>query len=219
MPLRRYIFNTLTVVSLLLLLATVGLWVDSYWREYVNVWHDRFDAMSLGDYEIMSRDGFLIIEYWPIPRFYSKGPHDHYWNLFIMQFARVHYGSSHRNVIGIRHWFLAIVFGVLPGVWFIKWRKRRRLAKVGKCPACGYDLTGNESGVCPECGVGTATESLIWQRHLSQSFLVLVVFQPRLNKRSHSRTGAPNICCHANGFIRDRRAMIVCGGLQRASQR
>jgi len=26
MPLRRYIFNTLTVVSLLLMLATVGLW-------------------------------------------------------------------------------------------------------------------------------------------------------------------------------------------------
>lgn len=22
----------------------------------------------------------------------------------------------------------------------------------GHCPACGYDLTGNESGACPECG-------------------------------------------------------------------
>ena len=28
---RRYIFNTLTVVSLLLMLATVGLWAVSYW--------------------------------------------------------------------------------------------------------------------------------------------------------------------------------------------
>jgi len=28
---RRYIFNTLTVVSLLLMLATVGLWQDSHW--------------------------------------------------------------------------------------------------------------------------------------------------------------------------------------------
>ena len=24
----------------------------------------------------------------------------------------------------------------------------------GRCPSCGYDLTGNETGVCPECGVG-----------------------------------------------------------------
>ena len=38
MPLRRYIFNTLTVVSLLLLLAVVGLWVDSYWH-YASIVH------------------------------------------------------------------------------------------------------------------------------------------------------------------------------------
>jgi hypothetical protein len=35
---------------------------------------------------------------------------------------------------------------------------RRRLAKrldrllAGRCIGCGYDLTGNVSGVCPECG-------------------------------------------------------------------
>jgi hypothetical protein len=23
------------------------------------------------------------------------------------------------------------------------------------CPSCGYDLTGNTTGVCPECGVVT----------------------------------------------------------------
>jgi hypothetical protein len=22
----------------------------------------------------------------------------------------------------------------------------------GRCPECGYNLTGNQSGVCPECG-------------------------------------------------------------------
>jgi len=30
-------------------------------------------------------------------------------------------------------------------------RRRRRL-KSGLCGKCGYDLTGNVSGVCPECG-------------------------------------------------------------------
>jgi len=33
-------------------------------------------------------------------------------------------------------------------------QSRRR--KSGKCVSCGYDLTGNVSGVCPECG--TAVE-------------------------------------------------------------
>lgn len=29
--------------------------------------------------------------------------------------------------------------------------RRERLA-LGQCVRCGYDLTGNVSGVCPECG-------------------------------------------------------------------
>ena len=31
---------------------------------------------------------------------------------------------------------------------FRRWRRRRR----GLCTACGYNLTGNASGVCSECG-------------------------------------------------------------------
>jgi hypothetical protein len=27
-----------------------------------------------------------------------------------------------------------------------------RITPPGHCPNCGYDLTGNVSGVCPECG-------------------------------------------------------------------
>jgi len=34
--------------------------------------------------------------------------------------------------------------------------KRRSRKKRGLCVNCGYDLTGNESGVCPECGTTTA---------------------------------------------------------------
>jgi hypothetical protein len=31
------------------------------------------------------------------------------------------------------------------------WRDRRRVPP-GHCQRCGYDLTGNTSGICPECG-------------------------------------------------------------------
>ena len=39
---------------------------------------------------------------------------------------------------------------------------RHRIA-VGQCPACGYDLTGNVSGVCPECGrkIGEGSKSAL----------------------------------------------------------
>jgi hypothetical protein len=38
------------------------------------------------------------------------------------------------------------------------WSRDRRPAP-GHCPNCGYDLTGNVSGVCPECGQKVAPMS------------------------------------------------------------
>jgi hypothetical protein len=36
--------------------------------------------------------------------------------------------------------------------------RRRRRRKRGECVKCAYDLTGNTSGVCPECGTPVATK-------------------------------------------------------------
>ncbi len=35
-------------------------------------------------------------------------------------------------------------------------RRRRRRRDANRCAGCGYDLTGNTSGRCPECGADTA---------------------------------------------------------------
>jgi hypothetical protein len=40
---------------------------------------------------------------------------------------------------------------LLPTLWL--WRLDRRRPP-GACPACAYNLTGNTTGVCPECGKG-----------------------------------------------------------------
>lgn len=49
-------------------------------------------------------------------------------------------------------WFLAAVFAALPlRLFIVRWRKWRRRG-TGCCERCGYDLTGNISGRCPECG-------------------------------------------------------------------
>lgn len=44
---------------------------------------------------------------------------------------------------------------IYPSIPFVRrrWRRRR-----GQCVRCAYDLTGNTSGVCPECGTPIATE-------------------------------------------------------------
>ncbi|MBN1513453.1 MAG: hypothetical protein JXB13_15665 [Phycisphaerae bacterium] len=69
---------------------------------------------------------------------------DHQWSL-IGRYAR--YGVSCSNV-SIPLGLVLLPFAV-PTV--ILWHRDRRPPK-GNCQSCGYDLTGNVTGVCPECG-------------------------------------------------------------------
>jgi hypothetical protein len=50
--------------------------------------------------------------------------------------------------------FWAIVLLIASGIALAMARLARRMPRptTARCPACDYDLTGNVSGVCPECG-------------------------------------------------------------------
>jgi predicted RNA-binding Zn-ribbon protein involved in translation (DUF1610 family) len=58
------------------------------------------------------------------------------------------------------HWVSAwtiAVLGALPGgaylcKKFLNAMAAKRLTRYGHCPSCNYNLTGNTSGICPECG-------------------------------------------------------------------
>ena len=52
--------------------------------------------------------------------------------------------------VGVALLVLALLSDVL---WRLADARERR--QLGCCPACGYDLTGNVSGRCPECGKET----------------------------------------------------------------
>lgn len=47
-------------------------------------------------------------------------------------------------------WIPLVLVGVLT---LIAWRRERHQHPSGRCQRCGYDLTGNVSGRCPECGM------------------------------------------------------------------
>ena len=66
------------------------------------------------------------------------------------------YSSVSLLSIVIPLWLLFILFAVYPVLAFIRgplnrYRRRRK----GLCIKCGYNLTGNTSGICPECGTAT----------------------------------------------------------------
>jgi len=66
--------------------------------------------------------------------------------------------TSWMLAVQVRPWLFVVlgliyplyVFAILPFVV----RRRRKLK--GLCIHCAYDLTGNQSGICPECGTRTA---------------------------------------------------------------
>ena len=59
-------------------------------------------------------------------------------------------------VVQMDYWPLVLLWAILP-----LWAGVRRIRpiirqQIGRCIVCGYDLTGNASGTCPECGTPIA---------------------------------------------------------------
>jgi len=48
---------------------------------------------------------------------------------------------------------LLLAFYLLPLKWLTDVLRRAPRTRPGFCARCGYNLTGNTSGVCPECGM------------------------------------------------------------------
>lgn len=193
--LARRMLNVVTVVSLLLCVASVALWVQSRWkpggiyhcREWgamtphgLDVHHttialmsgrqgivfgrdDGFDAAMAGGRLGRLRVGWGWSRMWSQPGWKDRLEHE--WRLAGLGLyagrgdenatlsAGTHRGAEiwRWRVVAFAapHWLAAAFGAALPLVRII--RHRRRPAP-GYCPACGYDLTGNISGVCPECG-------------------------------------------------------------------
>ena len=68
-------------------------------------------------------------------------------------------GTSNHNVAGALIPLLGIYGGVFATRFKRDWPHRRRFP-IGFCEYCGYNLTGNVSGRCPECGNRIISESM-----------------------------------------------------------
>lgn len=89
------------------------------------------------------------------------------------------------------NWHLSIPANVFAWIaLFLFWRDWRRPRQPqGLCRYCGYDLTGNMSGVCPECGEKVEEES--FQRSaISRKGLGVAEPPRRRLRRAQAREGA-----------------------------
>ena len=190
----RWIFNGLTVLSLVLCLSTVGLWVRSYLVGDAVTWHrsrqdtEFFHQSNMGF--TVARGGLRVelgASRWPLPYLaeykivptargyghrtlmpisYPNTPprSSNTWERELAGFKVwldvyrpvqgspliYHYETSGACLI-LPLWAIALVFALLFAALGVR-RYFQRAKREGVCPSCSYDLTGNVSGVCPECG-------------------------------------------------------------------
>ena len=165
----RRLLNFLTAISLVLCVAGMALWVRGLWlTDYV----DRSDVEEEGTSTVITKSTFstmngnLRFDYswqripteeagfaWPSGvtwKWEVFEPASTWWTRFDLESdssVDVSGGVAVRSV-ELPHWLPVAVFGLAPALSILRRLSRR---PPGHC-RCGYDLTGNISGVCPECG-------------------------------------------------------------------
>ena len=71
------------------------------------------------------------------------------WLAICFAFVGGIYGGLPLEVVGLPAYALCAILGIAIAENAERVKRRRAM---GICVGCGYDLTGNVSGVCPECG-------------------------------------------------------------------
>lgn len=71
-------------------------------------------------------------------------------------------------VLYIPLYLIATPLAILSAGFLVAPIRRFRHVRRGKCIGCGYDLTANESGVCPECGTSIEWSSSLRGSHVAR---------------------------------------------------
>lgn len=105
---------------------------------------------------VAGRNAELIVAHFGAQRALSKYDFFDYWPSSFRGFYcwTIDFSTAHRTwILGFPLWAPFALFAFYPALAFIRGPLRRyRRRKRGLCLRCGYNLEGNVSGACPECG-------------------------------------------------------------------
>jgi hypothetical protein len=163
----RWIQNAGAAVSLVVLVATIVLWVRSYWvNDYVAIQRPLATPRICEVWTLISNRGLAGFGWQDGNFIVGRGVQvSHrlpfrwtgrttFWNTLGFSYDSGSVKStifySYWKVL-IPCWSLALFASILPLVAFVRSRREQKVK--GHCTKCGYDLRGNISGVCPECGL------------------------------------------------------------------
>ena len=139
------------VCALLVGMFALSAWYDVMFRSKSYTFVDLFEGELMYKY-VSAGPPIRVASGWLVTRIDATNWRERLGNLYWL--PRVTQGSlpepgSVWTSVWVPLWMPLIVI-VLPTA-LLWWRDRRRIPP-GHCQTCGYNLTGNVSGVCPECG-------------------------------------------------------------------
>lgn len=178
-------FGRLTVYVIALLLAallslSVAMCCRSYWANdeawYTHFNHLTDDAIMAG---LISRHGSLMYS-WNIVNPHLDGGISFrstplngkpLWSYSgrLGKLGFIYWSTYHSGlfvprgfILVLPYWFVILIFSALffPFAARRVLDRRRHAASDGRCLQCGYNLTGNTSGICPECGTEVSATSI-----------------------------------------------------------
>jgi len=169
------------VVSAVLLLASIAVWIRSYFISDQLIWTTRTPVI-LGvaygkgtiDFVRATFEPSLFVETtdslamerpkpgWELLRAKPDDRDD--WRTVPPEHELHFLGAKYRSgqvlfmyaqEISLPMWMLVLAFAVWPTIWFLRHRRR---PSPGYCPACGYDMRATPQR-CPECGTEPARKA------------------------------------------------------------
>lgn len=187
---RRRLFAVASALSLLVCVATVVLWVRSHWVAYAlggttpgSIYSAVASRGRIGvGLASLKSGGFSFYHSssgapWDIGAYGTLG------RLGFFVDTRRAADGRRRIAVVFPIGAIAVAATVLPGSWLVMGIRKR--SEKGRCPTCGYNLTGNTSGVCPECGTPWSARAALHRAGFSCAGGKMAEWPKR------SRSGAP----------------------------
>jgi hypothetical protein len=159
--------------SLLLCVATVVLWVRSYWT-WDRITFCGESGSRRSEWAVKSCTGWIVPSLFAEPRIVAgaglgwsyEACNDSSvgWPIVDQDGVFAGFGliqlpppppqrrTLSLTMVAIPDWFLCLTLLILPAARVLRVRWLARHRSDGFCPSCTYNLTGNSSGICPECG-------------------------------------------------------------------
>jgi hypothetical protein len=154
----RRALTPITAISLILCALTAAVWLPSYWRHFTL---NRIHADHLLGFSVRSGDLVLVADSNP----FRADPQTH-WEFSAQPPDPFHLETRSRGIVRtfdkrlgvsstlvyIPLWLPFLALALLPFYWFVTTRLIHWCLTHHRCPTCSYNLTANQSGICPECG-------------------------------------------------------------------